>query len=76
MERNIIDVVNENMNRYMELNNIKRKHLEKEIGSATIQNMLTKKTTNGCSILSLQKIAKALGVKTIDLIEDWSEIEI
>ena len=37
--------------------------------------MLTKKTTNGCSILSLQKIAMALGVSTIDLVEDWTEEE-
>lgn len=74
-ERSIIDVVSENINRYMKLNNIQRRHLEQEVGGATIQNMLTKKTTNGCSILSLQKIAMALGVSTIDLVEDWTEEE-
>lgn len=74
-ERSIIDVVSENINRYMKLNNIQRRHLEQEVGGATIQNMLTKKTTNGCSILSLQKIAMALGVSTIDLVEDWTDEE-
>lgn len=74
-ERSIIDVVSENINRYMKLNNIQRRHLEQEVGGATIQNMLTKKTTNGCSILSLQKIAMTLGVSTIDLVEDWTEEE-
>ncbi|MGY3766825.1 hypothetical protein ACWOAH_09900 [Vagococcus vulneris] len=72
-ERYIIDVVVDNMNRYMEQNNVSKKMLEVDVGSATIQNMLRKKTTNGCSIRSLQRIAQSLGVSTIDLVEDWEE---
>ncbi|MDR2278908.1 MAG: hypothetical protein LBE23_13710 [Vagococcus sp.] len=52
---------------------MKQKHLEDEVGSKTIQNLLRKETKHGCSIRTLQRIATALEVKTIDLVEDWSE---
>jgi hypothetical protein len=52
---------------------MKQKHLEDEVGSKTILNLLRKETTHSCSIKMLQRIAVALKVKTIDLVEDWSE---
>lgn len=50
-----------------------QKYLEDEIGSKSIQNLLRKETMYGCGIRMLQRIALALEVKTIDLVEDWSE---
>lgn len=72
-ERNVITVVRENIERYMELNSVSRQDLRKLCGNQTVDNMLNDNTVNGCSIISLQRIAGALGIKTIDLIEDWSE---
>lgn len=72
-ERNVITVVRENIERYMELNDVSRDSLKKMCGNGTIDNMLDDNTVNGCSIISLQRIAGALGVKTIDLVEDWSD---
>lgn len=73
MERDIVDIVVDNINRYLKEKNMKQKHLEDEVGSKTIQNLLRKETKHGCSIRMLQRIAAALEVKTIDLVEDWSD---
>ena len=73
VERDIVDVVVENINRYLKEKNMNQKYLEDEIGSKSIQNLLRKETKHGCGIRTLQRIALALEVKTIDLVEDWSE---
>lgn len=72
-ERSIIDVVVENIEMYMETRGITRNQLKVLCGNATVDNLLYFKSVNGCSLVSLQRIAGALGVKTLDLIEDWSE---
>ena len=52
---------------------MKQWQLEVEVGTATIQKIMNKNTKYGCGIRTLQRIAAALEVKTIDLVEDWSE---
>lgn len=72
-ERDIVEVISENIRRYMKENDVLLTKVCNEVGTQTVRNMIYKNTTNGCSVRSLQKIAKSLGVKTIDLVEDWSE---
>lgn len=73
MERDIVDIVVDNINRYLKEKNMKQWQLEVEVGTATIQKIMNKNTKHGCGIRTLQRIAIALDVKTIDLVEDWSE---
>lgn len=75
MERDIVDIVVDNINRYLKEKNMKQWQLEVEVGTATIQKIMSKNTKHGCGIRTLQRIriAVALEVKTIDLVEDWSD---
>lgn len=73
MERDIVDIVVDNINRYLKEKNMKQWQLEVEVGTATIQKIMNKNTKHGCGIRTLQRIAAALEVKTIDLVEDWSD---
>lgn len=73
MERDIVEIVVDNINRYLKEKNMKQWQLEVEVGSKSIQDLLNKKTKHGCSIRMLQRIAIALEVNTIDLVEDWSD---
>jgi len=44
-------------------------------GTAGCQRLIDGGSVNGPTIVTLQKIAMALGVKTIDLVEDWSDVD-
>jgi len=72
-KRDIVEVISDNMRMYMKINKVSLHQVCSKVGTQTTRNMLYKNTTNGCSVRSMQKIAEALGIKTIDLIEDWSE---
>lgn len=73
-EINIVEIVRENVVRYMVEAGMKKFDLATAVGgTAVIQRLIDGGTVNGPTIVTLQKIAMALGVKTIDLVEDWSD---
>ncbi|ANY13521.1 hypothetical protein BCY75_05785 [Latilactobacillus curvatus] len=73
-ERNIVEIVRENVVRYMAEAGMKKFDLAMVVGgTAGIQRLIDGGSVNGPTIVTLQKIAMALGVKTIDLVEDWSD---
>ena len=71
-ERPINTVIAENIQRYMTEKEIKLTKLANELGTSTTD---TRRILNGgnITIIRLQQIAQVLGVKTIDLVEDWKE---
>lgn len=74
-ERDIRLVVEENVRHYMKENNVRRKELTASLGQQTISNVLSGNGNHGYSIVTVQRLAEVLGVKTIDLLEDWSDEE-
>lgn len=55
----------------MKTNKIKRKDIENKFGVKTTDNILTGNGKYGITVITLEKLAKLLNVKTIDLIEEW-----
>ena len=72
-ERDIRIVVADNVKRYMAENGVNRRKLGLAIGFASVGRILDGSTVNGCTIMTLQRTAEVLGVKIIDLIEDWGD---
>lgn len=73
-ERPLWDVVRENLHRYVDESNKTPHKISQDAGfrDATILNRVMK--GNGkTGLTGLQQLAKGLGIKTIDLFEDWSE---
>ncbi|MFW3538011.1 hypothetical protein [Vagococcus fluvialis] len=72
-ERLISEVVWENIDRYRSEKRITVSTLCLKVGYQTSEYIKNKKSGKQIRLNTIQKFAWALGVKTLDLFEDWSE---
>ncbi|ANK59828.1 helix-turn-helix domain-containing protein [Loigolactobacillus backii] len=72
MEKDIRQVVAGNVRYLMSDKNMSTNYLvyQSGVNSQSIQNLLNVRTKNGITIVILQKLAKALGVNSSDLVDD------
>jgi transcriptional regulator with XRE-family HTH domain len=73
--RDIKVIVGENAKRYREVMGLSITQLAKKIGLSWGSLSKIENGERNCSLEKAQTIANALGVKVIDLVEDWSEEE-
>src|SRR5699024_3627939 len=71
-------VIGENIKRYREEAFLKQEELAKEIGIKSGQSYIAgvESGSRRISLDTLDKIADALGITFMDLVEDWSDYEI
>ncbi len=72
-ERPINQIIGENIQRYMEERGISKLAFKKETGLDGKRFRLLLKGEIGITTRKLQEIALVLDVKTLDLLEDWTE---
>lgn len=73
--RDIKVIVGENVKRYREEAGISINKLKRQVSYSWQDLTKFEAGERNCSLDKLQALAEALGVKVIDLVEDWSEEE-